>query len=594
MNGPAVEAGETWAAFPSRCRLAMQVGVVGHRALRGADLPRLNELLHDVLARIASIVGETAAADQGAGIPLFSRDAPVLRCLSALAEGGDRLAAWQAVALGYELAAPLPFHRELYQGDFRTDESRAEFHRLLAKASSVLELNGSREDEAAAYHAAGRVVAEQSDLMIAIWDGLPARGIGGTAQIVAEVEERGIPLIVIDPAAPHAVRHQGLGGAPDWRSALSECLPTRLLPLGSANASDRLVAGGSSPQGFFAERVRPSYWAGVLYRLFERVLLVGSAAAAGMGSSRPETEPVAGDAAARLEARIAPALLAADQLAIRYANLYRASWILRYGLLVPAILGAFVGSFGPGFLQGAGFLLQFASLGGVLVVWWLNQRGRWHQRFIDYRFIAEHLRQARYLALFGGTVSLPRPRPYEGSAPADWAVWYVRASIRSSGLVSAKIDTRYLGEAGQVFGREIDGQIGFYEGRAERFAVIGRRLERLAHWLFIAGFVALLLRAVVFVLTSRPNWRMPFSAASLVIPALAPVFMGMRAQAEYARLGQRYRTMVQLLRGSKQEVEKSTHSLAALERATRGAVSVMLAEVSDWRELIKARKVSFL
>jgi hypothetical protein len=40
---------------------------------------------------------------------------------------------------------------------------------------------------------------ESSDLMIAVWDGKPAKGKGGTADIVADAVTSAVPVVHIDP-----------------------------------------------------------------------------------------------------------------------------------------------------------------------------------------------------------------------------------------------------------------------------------------------------------------------------------------------------------------------------------------------------------
>jgi hypothetical protein len=40
---------------------------------------------------------------------------------------------------------------------------------------------------------------QQADRLFAVWDGKPARGYGGTADVVAYARERDIPLVVIWP-----------------------------------------------------------------------------------------------------------------------------------------------------------------------------------------------------------------------------------------------------------------------------------------------------------------------------------------------------------------------------------------------------------
>ena len=50
-----------------------------------------------------------------------------------------------------------------------------------------------------AYEQAGRYVVEHSDALIAVWDGLPAQGRGGTAEIVAWGQGLGKAVIRVWP-----------------------------------------------------------------------------------------------------------------------------------------------------------------------------------------------------------------------------------------------------------------------------------------------------------------------------------------------------------------------------------------------------------
>jgi hypothetical protein len=121
-----------------------------------------------------------------------------LRVVSPLAEGADRLVAKAGLAHGAELVTPLPFPRALYMRDFETAASREEFDALLALATEVVELDGSRASDAdrkAAYEKVGDRVVDESDLLIALWDGAEAAGRGGTANVVARARRNGLPVV---------------------------------------------------------------------------------------------------------------------------------------------------------------------------------------------------------------------------------------------------------------------------------------------------------------------------------------------------------------------------------------------------------------
>jgi len=126
--------------------------------------------------------------------------------VSPLAEGADRMVASEGLHSGYKLCCPLPFELEVYENDFIASNGRREFRELLRKADLVIELRGSHDteqDRTCSYMAVGRAVLSRSDILIAIWDGRPARGTGGTAQVVNQSLEMGIPVIWVHSQAPH-------------------------------------------------------------------------------------------------------------------------------------------------------------------------------------------------------------------------------------------------------------------------------------------------------------------------------------------------------------------------------------------------------
>ena len=70
-----------------------------------------------------------------------------------------------------------------YEKTFTTDELRNEYHRLLSTAENVVELQNLKATESA-FFAASKLLVDKSDRVIAVWDGLPAKGFGGTADVV--------------------------------------------------------------------------------------------------------------------------------------------------------------------------------------------------------------------------------------------------------------------------------------------------------------------------------------------------------------------------------------------------------------------------
>jgi hypothetical protein len=150
----------------------VRVGVTGHRAFPDAD-------------RVADAVDRTLDTVEARGPATV---------VSSLAEGADRLVARCALARpGWTLAVVFPLERSDYLTDFENEASRREFDTLVARAEEVEQVPpaASRTE---AYARAGHRVVDRSDALVALWDGQPAAGEGGTAEIVGYARSLGRPL----------------------------------------------------------------------------------------------------------------------------------------------------------------------------------------------------------------------------------------------------------------------------------------------------------------------------------------------------------------------------------------------------------------
>jgi len=148
------------------------VSVTGHRFL--AEVETVSAGIDRALARI-----EAAFAPQQWTV------------LSALADGADQLVTRRVLARHpARLIVLLPMPLDEYLRDIR---SPGRFEDLLAQAAGTIALpRAPTRDQA--YAALGRYIAEHCDLLLAVWDGRPAQGMGGTSEIVARVRAAGKPL----------------------------------------------------------------------------------------------------------------------------------------------------------------------------------------------------------------------------------------------------------------------------------------------------------------------------------------------------------------------------------------------------------------
>jgi hypothetical protein len=117
-----------------------------------------------------------------------------LHGISCLADGADQLFATQVLAAGGTLEAIVPCAG--YAGSLLTDDSRARFDSLRRAAAKVTTLSYPEPSDEA-FLAAGQALVDTCDHLFAVWDGGPARGLGGTADVVAYAQARGRPVTVL-------------------------------------------------------------------------------------------------------------------------------------------------------------------------------------------------------------------------------------------------------------------------------------------------------------------------------------------------------------------------------------------------------------
>jgi hypothetical protein len=119
---------------------------------------------------------------------------PPLVGVTSLAVGADQLLARLVLEAGGTIHAVLPFAD--IERSFSAEDLPAYCELVRQATVEVLDTHGTDED---AYLAAGQKIVELSDIVLAVWNGKPAKGKGGTADVVAYALHRGVPLIQIDP-----------------------------------------------------------------------------------------------------------------------------------------------------------------------------------------------------------------------------------------------------------------------------------------------------------------------------------------------------------------------------------------------------------
>ncbi len=152
----------------------IRIGVVGHRYLGiGETVTFVAQQCSEILKHAQTIQSDVVA-------------------LSAIATGADTLFAEAALGLGIPLEVVQPF--EDYISDFRPALAQTRYERLRAAAHSETRLAFvCRSDEA--YRAAMNWIVERSDVLVAVWDGLPGAGLGSTSNAVKQAFQMNRPWI---------------------------------------------------------------------------------------------------------------------------------------------------------------------------------------------------------------------------------------------------------------------------------------------------------------------------------------------------------------------------------------------------------------
>jgi hypothetical protein len=150
----------------------VRIGVSGHQSRPGIDWDWTGARIRDI----------------------FKQRQPVARAFTSLAVGSDQLFAREALAMKIPVTAIIPMPD--YERCFGPDDLPI-YRELLGQCDRLL-LSASASDQES-FAAAGRYVADSCDLLVAVWDGRAATGLGGTADIVRYCFEHERSVIQIDP-----------------------------------------------------------------------------------------------------------------------------------------------------------------------------------------------------------------------------------------------------------------------------------------------------------------------------------------------------------------------------------------------------------
>ncbi len=576
------------------------VGITGHRSKHPVFAAN-SDAIATTLARLFAQLGNTAATAAAAG---GAEAAPLIRLHSLLAYGADLMAVQAAQRLSWSVVAPLPFGCDLnlainaqpttvddmeqllagHSAEDAATEARAAEIREAARAVAVFALAEqdaavtarfraqltSPADEVAALSfaalcsdraaMAARVMIEQSDLVVGIWDGETRGAYGGTRHSIEAALAMGVPVVWIDARQPDR-----------WRILqASEELANLAVP-GDTADNDTILAGlveqALCPRGGgWSHGPRRERWRDQSHRLlhaYRRVeLLFGEpgqrplrslsqryehpdAVAAGSGKAMLTAAALLGGDPA-MPGRIAQHVMRpfawADGISTWLADAYRGSMVASFFLSAFAIIG------GMAYLPFAsiehkwGFaafeLLLLVMIIGIFVT---GKRRRWHERWFDTRRVAEYFRHAPVLLLLGA--ARPAGRWPQGTT-GNWPETYVRHALRAIGLPVMSVEPGYLRRALQfVRDHHVTPQQSYHQGKAAKLRRAQHNLDRLSERLFVlavisvAVYLAIEMGAALDLLAQDlpKKTAKAFTFLGVLLPTLGGAFAGVHYFGDFER-----------------------------------------------------------
>jgi hypothetical protein len=640
----------------------LSLGITGHREGNAAFAANRAEIVAQ-LEHLFDLIDAAAKHERDSVGTLGPT-----RLHSLVADGTDQIGLALGEARGWELVAPLPFGRAfnlalnahpesaedgaaLLAGESVRDrhcEARAAAIRHWYARARLFELADHDEaltqlflasladpaDRDTAQRAsagfsaqvalAGKVMIEQSDLLVAVWDGRSANLAGGTGHTIAAALERGCPVVRIDPAAPKAwhILH-----APESLAAMPPSEDREAVLAGLVRSALRPGEGGALRAG--AEALAGEAWIGKSSRLwtaYRRIeALFGGqgrpfrslvthyetpgAIAAGSGKAVLDAAralPGGDDAMpGRIDREVLQRFAWADGISARLSDTYRGGMTTSFVLSAMAIVCGI--SYEP--FAGPEYKWLFATgefllLAAILVIIWRGEKARWHKRWFETRRVGEYFRHAPILLLLG--VARPPGRWPKGT-DTSWPEYYARHALRALGLPQVAVTKDYLRHAAtHLLDAHVTAQRDYHRGKSKRLNTVHHRLDRMSERLFqlailsVSTYLLLVEGNVLGVVNNEVLSKAGKYASFLgvVFPTFGAGLAGIRYFGDFERFAAISEVTAEKLDGVHSRIDlllsAPDHALsyAQLAELAHAADDIVVSEIENWQAVFGGKHIS--
>lgn len=638
----------------------LSLGVTGHRSGNKA-LAANRAAVEAEIKVLFSLIDELVARQPGEKAPT--------RIHSLLADGADQITAHAALGRGWELVAPLPFGRELnvainalphnamdadalLKGGEASDpevQARASAIWALEKQAKLFELadqdeligrlfedmlsspgdigkaqlfNAHNSDQVAL---AARVMIQQSDLVVAVWDGKARNLEGGTGHTIGLSLELGTPVLVIDPETPSAwsimTVPEALAERPE--AVLRDEATLRALVATGLGPQDE-PDDGEGPEMLDERHWRPhssAAWTGYrriealfggegrpfrsmkqVYERPEKIAEGTGAALIAAARALPGGDASVADAIAD---DILPRFAMADGISAWLSDAYRSGMVANFGFSALAIMAGLA-------YQPLGFdnhkwvfaLAEFTLLGSILFNTWIGGKLNWHAHWFETRRVAEYLRHAPLLLLLG--TARPPGRWPQGKG-TSWPEYNARHALRALGLPEARVTKDYLRQGlSTLLAPHVRSQRDYHYAKARRLSHVHHRLDRVSGRLFIAAVISVSVYLGIEVLAALHlvDHELPHSVSKLftflgvVFPTLAASLAGIRFFGDF----ERFAAISEVTAGKLDAIDKRIGLLlavpggdidyASVAELAHAVDEVVVSEIENWQAVFGGKHIA--
>jgi hypothetical protein len=641
---------------PLKPQLTLRVGITGHRhASKDGDQFRypesekssVGQQIKETLNYLKVILNDIHVKSHF----FYEESPPRLRFFSALAEGADQEAAEIALQLSQNtdgvkdkdfsctLECILPFSKEEYSKDFTEPETLAKFHNLLSNESTlaVFELDGHVHDEnrSKAYEAAGVLMLENIDILIAVWDGNKLCPRGGTCDIVEKAQIRGIPIVWIQTSPDSSLQfwcHE-YGFAKGFvsiteesinnYSKLKDVIVGLIAPPEEKETNEQLKTffERKSPKGYIVKSLYNYF--GKFYKNFRNWAVKNKCPDVPKISNHSENGDwdcflgqclEVGHLKDQILNRLQLGYRIIDAEAVFCADQYRSSYVAMFLLASIAVavgLGAIFSS--ELLVKGICTAIELAIIVSITQILRNGKKNFWHQRFLDARIIAEHLRHARFLALVGLSGGGIRPSTTGKSSSEQMVEWYIRAMLRELVVPNTCVDdtTNYLKKIKErMVMCELNDQINYNKKNHAVLKELDHWLHKKGEWLFFA--TAWICSIYLFLLffywlhnylpvisgkhfgcyeTFLKVLKTPFTFFAATCPSFAAALTGIRYQGDFKAFSERSYATQKRLEEIRDILENQTRviNLSTTGERFKTCAEIMAHDVGAWRMIYNNR-----